>query len=303
MRKNFLLILICLLVLSGVSIAQKVTFSPIQREEDVNIKFDILGRVDSNYLVYKNIRWKHILTFYDRNMRVVSSERMKFLPEKTINADFILYPGYFYVIYQYEKNGIVYCCAAKMNNTGERMSESVILDTTRISLIADNKIYSSIYSEDKQRILIYKMHVKSGKLTIGTRLFDSQLQLLDSNRTVYSFNEREEFFSDFLLANDGTIYFARNKRNSRSDNFSALEICVRKPGEAGYQPVDIPLENKFIDEVFLRVDNMNRSLLVNSFFYYQSRGNIMGLFTAIRKSSGEIRTAFNVIDDSVRRRC
>lgn len=109
MRNIFLSIVPALILLPLFSFAQRVIFSDVQKEDDLGMKFDILGRVDSNYLIYKNFKSRHVLTLYDRAMNVVSSERMKFMPDKTINSDFIMYPDYFYAIYQYEKSNVVYC--------------------------------------------------------------------------------------------------------------------------------------------------------------------------------------------------
>ena len=39
-------------------------------------------------------------------------------------------PNYYYIIYQYQKNNVVFCNAVKMNAAGERLSEPVVLDTT-----------------------------------------------------------------------------------------------------------------------------------------------------------------------------
>lgn len=300
MRNIFLSIVPALILLPLFSFAQRVIFSDVQKEDDLGMKFDILGRVDSNYLIYKNFKSRHVLTLYDRAMNVVSSERMKFMPDKTINSDFIMYPDYFYAIYQYEKSNVVYCYAVKLNNACQPISDPVLLDFTPISIIADNKIYSVIYSEDKRKVLLYKLHMKSGRLAIGTRLFDNRLTLLNSHDADFSFNEREDFLSDFLMANDGTLYFARNKRIARADNFNALELCFRNQGDSFYSAVDIPLEGRYIDEVFMKVDNLNRSLLMNSFYYSGNRGNILGIFTAARKVNGEVRYAFNAIGDSIR---
>lgn len=302
MNKHILTLSFLLLLLPFFTEAQKVTFSPVQNDEDVNMNFDILGKVDSNYLIYKNMRRRQMLTLYDRNMKVVSTDRMRFLPEKTISVDFIMYPKFFYAVYQFEKSNVVYCYAVKLNNSCQPVSDPVKLDSTRIGVIGNNKIYSVISSEDKQKILVYKMQLRSGKLSIGSVLLDGGLNFLDSNRTSFPYSEREEYYSDLYLANDGTVYFARNKRSSRNDNFHALELCARNPGDADYSAVNIPLDGNFIDEAFLKVDNMNRSLLITAFYYSANRGNILGLFTAIHKTSGDVRHAFNAIDDSVRNR-
>ena len=44
--------------------------------------------------------------------------------------------------------------AVKMNAGVERMNEPAEIDSTRIPVMTDNKIYSMMSSEDKQRIMV-----------------------------------------------------------------------------------------------------------------------------------------------------
>lgn len=280
--------------------AQTVYFSETQKEENDEIKFEILGRADTNYLIYKNIRWKHLLSWYASDMKLVKSERLKFIPEKTFNVDLVLMPRSLYVIYQYEKGNVVYCYGVKMALNGEILGDPVLLDQTKISIIGDHKIYGVNYSEDRQRILLYKMHLRNSKITIMTKIFGSDFLLQDSSRVEVAYDERLEFYSDPEVANDGTILYSKQLRNMSGENFKSIQIFSRKPGDASYSIVEISQEGKYTDELHLKIDNLNKSYIFNSFYYDDTRGDIKGLFSAVIQKDNNVRTAYNVFDDAIR---
>jgi hypothetical protein len=282
--------------------AQEIIYSDFRNEEDMDTKFEILGKMNDSYVIYKNIRWKHVLAFYDNDMRISKSNRLKFIPDKTFNIDFITYPDHFYMIYQYQKNNIVYCMGVKMGADGTKLNEPVELDTTRVPFLADSKIYNTVYSQDKQKIMVYKMQYKNQLLTIATKLYDTGLKLLDSTRMVTKYDERKELYNDLSLDNEGNFIFTKEEKEGVRGNIVGLDIFYRKPGTKDYKTITIDLKDKFIDETKIKIDNLNRHYILNSFYYTQQRGEIKGLFTLLidAASMDTIRSVFNILPDSIR---
>ena len=89
--------------------AQKITYSNYSKKETRDIYFEILGKFDSNYIVYKNIRQSHVLTQYGSDMQIIKNIPLDFVPDRTFNVDFITYKDYCLMIYQYQRNNIIYC--------------------------------------------------------------------------------------------------------------------------------------------------------------------------------------------------
>jgi hypothetical protein len=282
--------------------AQNITYSVVHQENSRDANFEILGKVGPNYIVFKSMGWKSILQVFDRNMKELSNERMKFMPEQTLNVDFVTYPDYFIMIYQYKKNNVLYCDAIKMDPEGKTIGGKINLDTTRIGIQTGRDIYSTIYSEDKKKILVYKMHEKNDMLHIVTKLYSPDIILLDSTRSLLPYNERREVFTPFQLANDGTIFFTREIKGGSRENMSELEVVTCKPNTDSFLITSIDLQKKFIDEVSIKIDNLNNSYLINSFYYTQKRaGNIQGLFSArVDKATNNVKTSFYHFDDSLR---
>ena len=187
--------------------AQQIIFSEPLREDGRDMNFDILGKMNGNILVFKNLRYKYALNVYNDSMQLKEKIELDFIPNKAFNVDCITYPDFFYLIYQYQKKGILYCMAVKVDGNGKKMNEPVQLDTTAIGGLGDNKIYSTINSEDKKKIMIFKIQKKDDKVNFLTKLYDSQLQLQHQSRLQLDYDERKDIFSDFFVDNEGNFIF------------------------------------------------------------------------------------------------
>ena len=148
----------CLLIIPIISSAQRITFSEPQKEDNRDINFDVIGKMKGNVLVFKNAKWKYAVSVYNgEDMILKEKVDLDFIPDKAFNVDFVAFSDRFYFIYQYQKRGIVYCMGAKMDAEGHIVGEPIQLDTTHVGIMGDNKIYSTINSEDKKRIMIFKI--------------------------------------------------------------------------------------------------------------------------------------------------
>lgn len=302
MKQCCVFLVLLFFILPQKTVAQEIIYSDYNNEDTRDINFEILGKMNNAYIIYKNVRWKHMLAIYDVNMRMTKSFRLKFIPDKTFNIDFITYPDHFYIVYQYQKNGVVYCKGAKLDSEGKKLTEPVDLDTTRINILADNKIYSTIYSQDKKRIMVYKMPKKNQQITVATKLFDENMNLLDSSRYVAPFDYRRDIYSDLVLDNAGNFAFVKEAKGIYKNKVSSLEVVTRKPGDKDHKTINIDLKDSYVDEAILKVDNLNRHYIFNSFYTDKDPGNIKGLFTSIIDAikMDTIKSVFNDFADTVR---
>jgi len=274
---------LCFLILISplAAICQRISYSAPEKEDARTINFEIIGKVSGNYLIYKNIRNDYAISVYDNNMTLKERVELDFMPERILNAEFIVYPDFAYIIYQYQKRNILHCMAAKIDGNAKKIGEPVELDTTQISIFSENKIYNMTNSEDKQKIMIFKIQKKYDKFNFSTLLFNSQLQLQHKSRLQMPYDERRDVFSDFFVDNEGTFVFAKSVKSGNRELISKLFLLTKPPLSDQVNENELPLDKIFLDEVTLKVDNINRRYLLNSFYYNQKRGNIDGLYTAI----------------------
>ena len=301
MRRQLFILPVFLFFLPLLVSAQQVTYSEYDREDSKDINFEIIGKISNNILVYKNIRWKHKLSIYDNEMNTIETIRLDFIPEKTFNVDFVAYPDFFYIIYQYQKQNILHCMGIKMDANGNKMSEPVEMDTTQIAMLANNKIYTAITSEDKKKIMVYKIQKKFERFNIVTLLFDEQLHLINKSGQTMSFDERREKYGDFMLDNEGNLVFTLDKQEGYRENSNQLQLVTKRPLQDTFAFHDINLDKKYIDEVSIKIDNLNKRYIISSFYYPKSRGSIEGLFTCTWDKVNEKQdpSAFNYFDNTI----
>src|SRR5215471_18009285 len=96
------LVLIAICFLPFLSPAQKISYSEPEKDDVRSIDFEIIGKLNDHYLVYKHVRSSYYISVYDNSMKVLDHVNMDFLPDRVINSDIISYKDYFYFIYQYQ---------------------------------------------------------------------------------------------------------------------------------------------------------------------------------------------------------
>jgi hypothetical protein len=283
-------------------VAQSVKISDFDREDSRDINFEIIGKMNGNILVYKNIRTNHKISIFDNEMNTLETVKLDFIPDRTFNIDFVAYADHFFIVYQYQKGNIVHCMAAKMDAMAHKITEPVELDTTKIPIAAENKIYTTISSEDHSKIAIFKIQTRYQKFNMQTLVFDNEMKLLDKSRMLADYNDRRDSYDNFLLGNDGSFVFTYAKQSGNRDNSNALSLVVKTLQQQEFVNHEIDLNEKYIDEVKLKIDNRNNRYLVNTFYYTKNRGSIEGLFTYIWDKVAEKKFAsqFTQVYDSLR---
>ena len=94
-------------------------------------------------------------------MKLVERVPLDFSDDRWINVDFIPYNDYCWMIYQFQRRGIIYCMGVKIDGKAKRLTDPLELDTTRIGWASTNKIYSTIFSDDKQKIMVFKINSRN----------------------------------------------------------------------------------------------------------------------------------------------
>ncbi|MBU3714280.1 MAG: hypothetical protein FGM46_04955 [Ferruginibacter sp.] len=275
--------------------------SEINSRDNSSIHFEILGKYKGYVFIYKNISRDHYLVKYDDSMRIVETIQLDFIPEKVFNLDFISYPNKFHVIYQYQRNNIVYCNAVKLTPDGIKSGEILLLDTTKVGYFADNKIYSTTFSEDKKRILVYKQNIRNGTITIASKVFDDELFLQDSARQVFDYDDRSELYSGLSIDNEGNLVYAKSTEIARGKD-GVLDIFMRKHKVDSLFIRQIPLTKKYSEDVFIKADNINKRFVLCAFCYTSRKRYLDGLFSASFSvdNINAVNTAYNRFSDSLR---
>jgi hypothetical protein len=285
---------------ANTSLAQSIVYSEIERADSRNLNFEILGKFDDNFLVYKNINRSHKLTIYENSMVIKETVKLDFVSERTYNIDFIKYPDYFLMVWQYEKGNTTYCKAAKMNGLGKIVGNILDLDTTKTGFFGTKTYYGFTWSENKKKILVYKTMSKNDVYHICAKVYNEDLMLQDSSRQAIPYENRESF-DDMQVDNDGNVVFTKLKENARQEYINTLELNIKKAKVDKLTTINIPLEKMLIQPPVIKIDNLNAHYLINSFSYKKNGGYVDGIFSAIvsKDSFALVQKNINVFDDSL----
>src|SRR3954471_4130038 len=109
--KLFLFLILCVPVIAS---SQRITYSEPENPDTRALDFEVIGKVGGNFLVYKFVRNRYAVSVYDNDMKLRDRVDLDFLPDRTINVDFVAYPDFAYIIYQYQKRSILHCMAEKI---------------------------------------------------------------------------------------------------------------------------------------------------------------------------------------------
>jgi len=287
-----------------VSSAQKIAYSETERDDSRRTNFEIIGKVGPNVLVFKNNRNDNAISVYDNEMKLVERVKLDYMDDRWINVDFVPYSDFVWMIYQFQRRGIVYCMGVKLNAQAKQLAEPMELDTTRIGWAASNKIYTTVFSDDKQKILVFKINNRNPKNFIFTTLlFNKDLQLQQKQQMSLPMEERNDYFTDFLVDNDGDMVFGKFIRRNGGDNISDLNLIVKKAAEDRFIVQDMKTGERMLDDVKIKIDNTNRRYLFTALYYKQKRGNIEGLYTVTWDKTAEsvLRESMVPFNDDLRK--
>jgi len=252
--------------------AQKIDYSVVDKDDYREMNFEIIGKVGGNISVYKNFKNRHDICVYDNEMQMKNRVKMDFLPERVINVDFIAYPDFAYMIYQYQKRNVVYCSMVKINGEGKLMTDPVDLDTSQTNGTGESKVYTMVNSDDKKKIVLFKIkRINDKNYQLTSFLYNNQMELQKRSRFGLYVPDREGNFTDFMVDNDGDFVFGRATRTGNREYVNKVDLVFKRAMEDTITKIPLAFKDKSLDEVKLKFDNFNKRIILTSFFYKQKK--------------------------------
>lgn len=203
------LLLLVLAATFSPALSQKIVYSEPGKDDTRRMNFEIAGKVGGNFLIYKNIRNNNLISVLNNEMVEIASVEQDFVPDndRMINVDFFPYSDFCYMIYQYQKKSIIYCMAAKIDGNGKKIGEVMQLDTTQLGFAANNKIYTVLSSDDKSRLIVFKINSKNRKnYIITTVLLDDKLAQLKKAAWLFRWTTGTNTWENLTWIMKGTLF-------------------------------------------------------------------------------------------------
>jgi hypothetical protein len=294
------------MLLSVQSNAQRVVYAEPDKDDVRSVNFEVIGKYNNQFLVYKNYRELHYICLYDNEMKMAEKEKLEFMPERVLNVEFVTYPDFYYMFYQYQRKSVMYLAAVKMDGAGKATHEPIIVDTTNVGFFANanSRLYSIITSENKEHISALKINSKNDKMfTVVNVLMNKNLDIINKSRSVVNMPERNDFLSEFSLDNEGDLVFLKASGTSSNDNVNKLALLTLKAGTSQLITNDLTIKDIYLDDVKVKVNNSSRQYVVSSFYSKSRRGQIEGLMNIIwDKASGKqmVNAELSVFNENFR---
>ena len=101
-----------LFLLPVFSFAQKISYSNVLKENSRDMNFEIIGKINGNILIFKNVSSRYAVSVYQGDMELKEKTDLDFIPSKAFNVDFVLYPDFFlpHLSISKKRRGILHGC-------------------------------------------------------------------------------------------------------------------------------------------------------------------------------------------------
>lgn len=279
MHLRFFILAVVFAIFSLPALGQRIIYSEADDDDSRRMRFEIIGKISGNILVYKNTKNRDYISVYDNEMNQVARVEQDYIPDDDlINIDFFPYGDFTYLVYQYQKKRVVYCDAVKIDGNGKKVSNVITLDTAHIGFSNNNKVYTAISSEDKSKLVLFKINSKNkSKYLITTLLFDNTLNPLKTSTFNLAMNEEDDYLDEFHVDNDGDLVFVKVSRNN-NETIRETSLFYKQAQSDSLVTVSTQPEKILLDEIHLKVDNLNKRFFLTSFYYTKKRGDIEGFY-------------------------
>lgn len=298
----FIMLAVSLTVLPAA--AQKIVYSEVDEEDSRRMRFEVIGKVSGNFLVYKNTRNKNYISVFDNDMKQVAKVEQDYIPDsRLIDIDFLPYSDFVYLIYQYQKKNVVYCDAVKVDGSGKRVSEVIPLDTAHIGFGGNSKVYTVINSEDKSKLMLFKINTKNkSAFAVSTMLYNDDLNLIKRSAFIVNMQEYKDYLDEFTIDNEGDLAFAKFARNN-NETIYGTSLIFKGALDDSLLTVNAHPEKLFLDELHVKADNVNNRFFLTSFYYGKKRGDIEGFYFYVWDKTTKQASLQNsiVLNEEIRR--
>jgi len=279
MAKPFLYFILFTCLTSMVK-AQNIWYSSPDEEDTRMSNFEIIGKLNGKIIVYKNSRNQGYFSLYNSEMRVESKKPIPNLPTEIISTTFIKYPDGFQMYYQYQKKNILHLMRLNFNIQAEPVGDVVEIDTAIVDgSTTEKNAFKVLVSENKQAIMSFKL-TKKDKISYDykSRLYNEEGLLQHNSNGSFKTNGKNDFFSEINIDNEGNLIALWETGTMNNDNISSVTLLKKNASADTIQFSTVEFGGKYLDDVKLKVDNMNHHYLITSFYSKQKRGNVDGLF-------------------------
>jgi hypothetical protein len=281
MLKSFLSFIAFILVGLQSLTAQSYVMSGIEKTDKDQMQYEVLGKVDGRYWIYKNNDGIATIAQYNDQMQLVQQNDLVFLPKKLNALEFVTKSNRVYAFYQFQAATTVYAMVAELDEKGQLVGAPTIIDTAeKIRPGSGAKVFNLIESEDRSKLLYFSVNTTNpASIKIKTMALSTPFKLLNEAAISINAQNKKSNLSDFAIDNKGNLFCLRNVEQPNA----APVVSLLYMAADGSEVVETPIVNNslILDDIRLKINNTNGTVIVNSFYATEKKGHIEGMYTFI----------------------
>ncbi len=265
--------LLCLLFITGLSFAQKVTVSDeITLRNDLS--YDLVGKIDSHFILFRDRGNKFEARIYDQELKLKMDKDIT-LADRNCNIYASLATATsFYIFYGFRHRGDYYLLADELDSGCNIMSSDTIKIFENIIL---NPNIRHARSEDRSKIIFFTDEKDHEMLVV---LYDITTERTIYDRKIY-FKETylKDDFRSLLVTNTGDMILILEKNNFRSKKDKhVFEIHRFYPSSDAAETYIVPVfrfvsfHSKFV------FDNVNQQLVGGGVYSQKNLNRAEGVY-------------------------
>jgi hypothetical protein len=279
MQKLFFSFLVTCLLSAQASFAQSYILSGVEKTDKEDMQYEVLGKVANNYWIYKKNGNLSTIAQYNAQMQLVKQNDLAFLPASVSSIEFIVRAEKVFAFYQFQNKTTVFAAAAEINADGQLVGNPKIIDTAENIRPGSNvKVFNLLQSDDRNKLAIFSVNTThEASIKVKMMSLNSNFELVNEAAINVNAKNKKSNLSDFALDNAGNLFCLRNMTLENA----APAVSLLYLAADGSEVVESSILNNtlLLDDIRLKVDNVNGRVLLTSFYAMTKKGNIEGLYT------------------------
>ncbi|MEY3059612.1 MAG: hypothetical protein RL000_964 [Bacteroidota bacterium] len=262
--------------------SQELFYSPAESGVENLLKYEAIGRVGKNILIYREQKDQHVVSVFDNNMSLVRKVELSNLPKDVLGVDFINTGGNLVLVYQYIFKNKLFVAATNLNEEVKMIIEPKILDSTQIGDIVEFPLFQLITNPGKNLLMLtYLRQSGEGLTRMSTAMYQQNLQLIEKSDLLVSTPDGSDKLNQFQLDNEGNLVFLRNVLGEESGILVRSDILVKPRGIDEVKNATIQFNKIGIKDLRIAIDNKNSRVVAASIFTGGKKGYAQGIFSLI----------------------
>jgi hypothetical protein len=282
MPKRFIYIFLFFFTHTLVS-AQELYYSPAESDVENLLKYEAIGRLGKNILIYRENKLQHQVSVYGNSMNLIRKVELEFLPKDVLKVDFVNIGTKANLVFQFLKKGRLYTSFTSLNEEGKMIQDPIVLDSVQLKDNTEFPLFQVIASPNKSKIMFLYFHPASEILTrITTTLYSNEMDLVERADLLVSTPDGSDKLNQFQLDKEGNLVFLRNVLKEESlTEVSRTDILVKPVGVDAVKNATIQFNKIGIRDLKIAIDNKNARVIAASIFTGGKKGYAQGIFSLV----------------------